>query len=151
MSFGLTLGLLVAAGAALVAQNLLMAKITGLAPTVLVALLLNSAVGLLLLTALLLRKTGLSGISELTALFRLWFIIPGILGTFFVYASITGYQSIGAAPTIATLVASQLLFGLAWDMSRSDRLTRADLLPAMIGAALLIAGAVLILSRFRQD
>lgn len=149
MTAGITLGLLVAAGAALVVQNLLMAKITGAASTVLVALLMNSAVGLMLLLALLLLKAGMSGLSEVAGMFRLWFVIPGLLGTFFVYASITGYQTVGAAPTIAILVASQLVFGLAWDMSRSERLAGADISLAAIGAALLVSGAILIVSRYR--
>ena len=55
----LTLGLLIAAGAALVVQNLLMVQITGGASTALVALLTNSAVGFLLLLALLVGKSGL--------------------------------------------------------------------------------------------
>lgn len=147
MTTGITLGLLVAAGAALVVQNLLMAKITGAASTVLVALLMNSAVGLLLLSALLLRKAGMSGFSEVSGMFRLWFVIPGLLGTFFVYASITGYQTVGAAPTIAVLVASQLVFGLAWDFSQTDEITFQGALTATLGAGLLICGAFIIVSR----
>lgn len=147
MTTGITLGLLVAAGAALVVQNLLMAKITGAASTVLVALLMNSAVGLLFLLALLLRKAGMSGLSEVAGLFRLWFVIPGLLGTFFVYASITGYRTVGAAPTIAVLVASQLVFGLAWDFSQMDENTLQGALNATLGAGLLISGAFIIVSR----
>lgn len=147
MTTGITLGLLVAAGAALVAQNLLMTKITGAASTVLVALLMNATVGLALLSALLLRKTGLSGLSEVAGMFRLWFVIPGLLGTFFVYASISGYQTVGAAPTIAVLVASQLVFGLAWDFSQMDKITFQGAVTATLGAGLLICGAVIIVSR----
>ncbi|TNE94805.1 MAG: EamA-like transporter family protein [Rhodobacteraceae bacterium] len=149
MTAGVTLGVLVAAGAALVAQNLLMAKITGAASNVLVALLMNSAVGLALLSALLLRKVGLNGLGEIAETFRLWFVIPGLLGTFFVYASVTGYQTVGAAPTIAILVSSQLVFGLAYDISRSEALTGEGFISAIVGAVLLVAGAILILSRFR--
>ncbi len=36
-------------------------------------------------------------------------MIPGLLGSFFVFASISGYQNVGAATTIAVLVASQLI------------------------------------------
>ncbi len=39
-------------------------------------------------------------------------VIPG-LGSFFVFASISGYQNVNAATTIAVLVASQLIGGLA--------------------------------------
>lgn len=147
MTASITLGLLVAAGAALVVQNLLMAKITGAASTVLVALLMNSAVGLVLLSTLLLRKTGMSGLSEVAGMFRLWFVIPGLLGTFFVYATISGYQTVGAAPTIAVLVASQLVFGLAWDFSQMDKITFQGAVTATLGAGLLICGAVIIVSR----
>jgi len=139
--------LLVAAGAGLVIQNLLMARITGAASTILVALVVNAAVGLALLSALLLRRNGVAGISELVGSFRPWFILPGLLGSFFVFASITGYQRLGAAPTIAILVASQLVFGLAWDLSRSQGLTFQGLIQAVIGAVLLVSGAFVILSR----
>jgi hypothetical protein len=41
---------------------------------------------------------------------------PGLLGSFFVFASISGYQNVGAATTIAVLVASQLIGGLVMDV-----------------------------------
>ncbi|WP_395396164.1 hypothetical protein WBP07_22900 (plasmid) [Novosphingobium sp. BL-8A] len=43
---GLVFALLVAAGGALVAQNLLMTQITQASPTILITLVVNSAVGL---------------------------------------------------------------------------------------------------------
>lgn len=147
MTTGITLGLLVAGGAALVAQNLLMTKITGAASTVLVALLMNSAVGLALLSALLIHKTGMNGFGEITRTFQFWFVIPGVLGTFFVFSSIVGYQNLGAAPTIAMLVASQLVFGLAWDISRLDKITFQGAMTATLGVGLLICGAFIIVSR----
>jgi len=147
MTAGITLGLLVTAGAALVVQNLLMAKITGAYSSVLVALLMNSTVGLVLLSALLLLKSGVGGLTEIAGAFRLWFLIPGVLGTFFVYASINGYQSVGAAPTIAVLVASQLVFGLAWDIARSEDVTFPEIMTAIVGASLLICGVLVIVTR----
>lgn len=147
MTRGITLGLLVAAGTALVVQNVLMTKITQTASSILVALLMNSAVGVVLLSALLLRKTGMAELGEIAAAFRPWFVIPGLLGTFFVYASITGYQTVGAASTIAILVASQLVFGLVWDMSRSDNATLHGIMTALVGVELLIAGVFLTVSR----
>lgn len=142
-----TFALLVAAGAALVAQNLLMARITGAASSVLVALMMNSAVGLVALSVLLLGKAGMNGATGITGMFRPWFVIPGLLGTFFVFASITGYRELGAAPTISILVASQLAFGLAWDMSRSETVSIEGLATAAGGAALIVAGVVMIASR----
>lgn len=143
----LPLFLLVTAGAALVVQNLLMAKITGSVSTVLIALVMNSAVGLVLLSILLLRKAGLGGVTEIIGTFRLWFIIPGVLGSFFVFASISGYRVLGAAPTISILVASQLVFGLAWDMARSDNQSLQGILTSALGAVLLICGVIIIVSR----
>ncbi|MCB1334006.1 MAG: DMT family transporter [Roseivivax sp.] len=142
-----TLGLLVTAGAALVAQNLLMARITGMAGSVLVALVVNAAVGLTLLSVLLLARGGMSGLAEATGLLRWWFLIPGLLGSYFVFASITGYRQLGAAPTIAVLVASQLLFGLVWDIARTEALTLRAVVSSALGVALLIGGAVVIVTR----
>ena len=147
MTVAIIQALLVAAGAALVAQNILMAKITGATSTVLVALLMNSAVGLALLSALILFKTGISGLGEFVGVFRLWFVIPGVLGTFFVYAGITGYQTVGAGSTIAILVTSQLVCGLAWDILRSDNVTVHEIMVAALGAGLLVFGVFVIVSR----
>ena len=141
------IALLIAAGAALVVQNLLMARITGAVSTILIALVLNAAVGLTLLSVLLVRKTGLAGIGEIIGTFRVWYLIPGLLGSFFVFASITGYQRLGAAPTISIIVASQLLFGLAWDLGRAEVLTGRALASAAIGAVLLVGGVFVLLSR----
>ncbi|MCZ7466394.1 DMT family transporter [Rhizobium rhizogenes] len=135
--------LLVGAGAAIVAQNILMAKISGNATTILVPLIMNSAVGLAVLTLLLIWRTGAAGVSEILHLFRPWNIFPGLLGSFFVFASILGYQRIGAAATVAVLVASQLGFGLLTDVFRSGNIAGITL----FGAALLLAGAGLVAFR----
>lgn len=147
MTAGMTFVMLVVAGAALVVQNLLMAKITGAASSVLVALLLNSAVGFVLLSVVLLGKFGVAVVGEIAGAFRLWFLIPGVLGTFFVFASITGYRTVGAAPTIAVLVASQLVIGLVWDITRSEDITLQGILTALLGASLLVGGMFIIASR----
>lgn len=145
----LPFGLLVMAGAALVAQNLLMARMSGSVSTVLIALVMNSGVGFVLLSALLLRKTGLEAFSEVIGAFHPWFVIPGLLGSFFVFASIFGYQHLGAAPTIAVLIASQLVFGLAWDMGRSDAISLRAISTAVLGVGLMICGMIIIVSRHR--
>lgn len=145
MMQALTSLLLVVAGAALIAQNLIMASTSTRASTLLIPLLLNSAVGLTLLSLLLLWQGGASGLRELVATTRPVTLVPGLLGTFFVFASLMGYRTLGAAPTIALLVASQLVVGLAVDLYRADP-PRLALTP-MLGAALLILGACLILFR----
>lgn len=143
----LVFGLLIAAGAAIVAQNLLMAHMTGIVSTILITLVINSAVGLVALLVLLFARTGLSGIGEAIGTFRPWSVLPGLLGSFFVFASIVGYQRLGAAATISILVASQLIFGLAIDMARSNTATVQSYLPSILGAALLVSGAFLVAFR----
>jgi len=109
--------MLITGGIALVIQNTLMTRITHSASTVLIALVLNSAVGLVLLISLLAGKTGASGFYELLQSFKSWMLLRGILGFFF--TGITGYKNIGASRTIAILVASQLVAGLGYDIYRS--------------------------------
>jgi bacterial/archaeal transporter family-2 protein len=143
----LTFLMLIAGGIALVIQNTLMARITHSASTVLIALVLNSAVGLVLLISLLAGKSGSSGFYELLLSFKGWMLLPGILGSFFVFTGITGYQNIGASRTIAILVASQLVAGLGYDIYRSGTESLLKNLPAIIGAVFLVAGAFLVASR----
>lgn len=134
----MTFALVMVAGLALVAQNLLM---TGAARDLgtLGALVVNSAVGLMLLGSLLL---GQGGASALGLALRPWHLLPGLLGTFFVFASLTGYRTLGAAPTIALLVTSQLIGGLGVDVLRGGTIPTVSL----IGGALLVVGCWLVLS-----
>jgi bacterial/archaeal transporter family-2 protein len=142
-----TIVLLIAAGISLVAQNLLMVRIMQSVSTVLIALVINSSVGLASLAALLLARNGLAGFTEAAASLRPWALLPGLLGSFFVFAGLLGYQKIGAAPTIAVLVASQLVAGLIADASGTGTAgLKTNILP-LIGAVLLVAGAILILQR----
>lgn len=143
----LLFGLLIAAGAAIVAQNLLMAHMTAAVSTILITLVMNSAVGLLALLTLLVTRFGFAGVNETLASFRGWSLLPGLLGSFFVFASIVGYQRLGPPTTISILVASQLIFGLAVDMTKLNTTNMQSYLPAIAGAALLVVGAFLIASR----
>ncbi|MFC0401836.1 DMT family transporter [Paraburkholderia rhizosphaerae] len=137
-------GLLVGAGAAVVAQNLLMARITESSSTVLIALVMNSAVGLAALATMLFFRAGSAGFGEIVGSFRLWSVLPGLLGSFFVFASITGYQRFGAATTIAVIVASQLVFGLLLDAARHGSTQHG--FTSVIGATMLVTGAFLVAS-----
>lgn len=137
--------LLIAAGGAIVLQNLMMTQIASSASTPLVALALNSLVGLALLLSLIAWRSGAAGLAELTATFGWRAALPGLLGTFFVFASLLGYQRLGAGTTVALLVASQLIAGLLIDALRTGG-ARLDA-PTLIGAALLIAGTTLVATR----
>lgn len=143
----LTLVLLIAAGAALVAQNLIMVRITSTVSTVLIALVMNSGVGLLFLLILLIGRSGFSGFKEVVESFRIWNVIPGILGSFFVFASIIGYQRFGAAGAVSVIVSSQLIFGFISDILKGKFSDLSDCQPAIIGIGLLMVGAVLVAFR----
>lgn len=144
MNTTLTLAMLAAAGAALVIQNLLMVRITQSVSTIVITLVVNSAVGLVLLVSALLARNGVAGITEALSAARWWWLVPGLLGAFFVFAGIMGYQRVGAAATISLLVASQLIAGLAADALKADNPLSRLGMPSLLGAALLVAGAYLI-------
>ncbi|WP_186022226.1 DMT family transporter [Burkholderia gladioli] len=137
--------LLVGAGAAVVVQNTLMARITESASTVLIALIVNSSVGLAALLTLLAMRSGKAGFGELAGALRGWGLVPGLLGAFFVFASIHGYQRFGAGTTIAVLVASQLVFGLLLDSAGAHG--GALSARTLLGASVLVLGAFLVASR----
>jgi transporter family-2 protein len=82
MNQSLTLAFLVAAGIGLVVQNTLMVRITQSSSTILIAMLLNSLVGIVLFVSILLLKQGVAGFSELAATVRWWTLIPGCWGRF---------------------------------------------------------------------
>ncbi|HFZ8993412.1 TPA: DMT family transporter [Citrobacter freundii] len=147
MNQSLTLCFLIAAGIGLVVQNTLMVRITQNASTILIAMLLNSLVGIALFITLLWFKQGSAGFSELANSVRWWTLIPGLLGSFFVFASISGYQYIGAATTIAVLVASQLIGGLVLDILRSHGVPLRALIGPVCGAIMLVVGAWLVAKR----
>ncbi len=147
MNSPLALFCLSVAGIGLVVQNMLMVRITQSSSTILIAMLLNSLVGIVLFTAILLLRNGSAGVMELVSSIRWWTLIPGLLGSFFVFASINGYQHLGAATTIAVLVASQLIGGLLMDIARSGGVPLRALIGPVAGAILLVIGAWLVARR----
>jgi transporter family-2 protein len=138
----LTLLLVIAAAAGLVVQNALMTRIAAGGPA-LAALLANSAVGLVLIAGLGCWLYGPGFPAETLRHFRPYWLLPGMLGTFFVFASVTGYRDLGAAPTTAALVASQLCCGLLADGFGLTGPGREVGASQWLGALLLVAGALL--------
>ncbi|MBO1361024.1 DMT family transporter [Acetobacter sacchari] len=145
MNYGAS-GILIAAGIALVAQNLLMTSMTRSVSTVTIVLATNSAVGLLAWLGLLVIQGGFSGVIEGARAFRLTCFLPGLLGSFSVFASIYGYQRLGVSATVSTLVASQLTCGLCIDLIRSPNLNTPQTVSLFVGVALLVSGAILVSS-----
>lgn len=84
MNQTLTLSFLIAAGIGLVVQNTLMVRITQTSSTILIAMLLNSLVGIVLFVSILWFKQGMAGFGELVSNVRWWTLIHGLLGSFFV-------------------------------------------------------------------
>ena len=147
MNHTLTILLLVAAGIALVVQNLMMVRITATVSTILITLVINSVGGLTVLLLVLLWRNGTAAIVETVGPIQPWSVLPGLLGSFFVFSGIYGYQRIGAASTIALLVARQLVAGLAIDIGRSTPSNPNANGLAIFGAALLVSGAFLVARR----
>ena len=142
MNASLTLACLIAAGVGLVVQNTLMVRITQSASTILIAMLLNSLVGIVIFVTMLLLRQGVAGFQELALSVKWWTLIPGLLGSFFVFASISGYQTVGAATTIAVLVASQLVGGLIMDLVRAHGVPVRALIGPLCGAVMLVVGGL---------
>lgn len=155
MNGSLTLAFLVAAGVGLVVQNTLMVRITQSVSTILIAMLLNSLVGIVIFVTLLLLRQGVAGFHELALNVKWWTLIPGMLGSFFVFASISGYQTVGAATTIAVLVASQLVGRLIMDLIRARRTAaganRAIMRRGDAGGGRLAGGQTPVLSDCSED
>lgn len=82
MNQSLTLAFLIAAGIGLVVQNTLMVRITQSSSTILIAMLLNSLVGIVLFVSILWFKQGMEGFGELVSSVRWWTLIPGLLDRF---------------------------------------------------------------------
>jgi len=147
MNQTLTLACLIAAGVGLVLQNTLMVRITQSSSTILIAMLLNSLVGIVIFVTILMLRHSTAGFQELAVSVKWWTLIPGLLGSFFVFASISGYQNVGAATTIAVLIASQLVGGLVIDLIRAHDVPVRALIGPLCGAVMLVIGAWLVARR----
>lgn len=140
MNWLVTTILLVAGGAGLVIQNVFMLQARALSGSIWAALWLNSLIGLAVLTAIVLSSDGIRPFARLASAPAWWFVVPGILGTLYVLASLRGYVQFGASVTVGALVASQLTAGLLFDVWRSGSLTWS----AGLGVVFLIIGATLV-------
>ncbi len=139
--------LTVLGGCAIAVQNAVMVAITGRGLALTSALLVNSTVGITLLIVIEYARLGPSFVGEIAGRAEWWFILPGLLGTAFVFASLYGYRTQGAATTIAVIVASQLAAGLALDAVGFRGETIPITTERLIGLALLFAGAALVMRK----
>jgi transporter family-2 protein len=138
----------VLAGCALVAQNVVMTAMLARGLGLLPALIMNSLVGLVLLCGVALMSDCGASLTDAARRLQPWFVASGVLGSFFVFASLRSYGALGAAPTIALITGAQMLFGMLFDATGAYVIEpRALGLRAWLGAALLICGVALIVSR----
>jgi transporter family-2 protein len=136
--------LALASGASLAVQYAVMLAVMERGVGFASALLINSAVGLVVLAGIEACRDGPQFINEIVARARPWFVVPGLLGTFFVFTSLYGYKHQGAAATIVLVVAAQLVTGLVLDAMGLTGAARPIGAQTLLGAALLVCGAVLV-------
>jgi len=117
-----------------------MLQIRGITGSFWITLWWNSAVGLIFLTGLIWVRDGQQPLVALWPQPSWWYILPGLLGTLFVFASLQGFAHFGAAITVSSLVATQLVAGMVYDAWHADSLSLRNL----VGAGLLISGAALV-------
>jgi transporter family-2 protein len=134
-------------GCAIAVQNAVMVAMTGRGLGLTAALLVNSTVGITLLAVIEYARLGPSFADEIIRRVEWWFLLPGLLGTLYVFASLYGYRHQGAATTIALIVAAQLIAGLALDAFGFRGETVPVTPERLIGVVLLLAGAALVMRR----
>lgn len=113
--------LLIAAGMGLVVQNLLMVRMTESVSTILITLVINSSVGLLLLVGLLLAKNGLGAVAEVTGAARWWMLLPGLLGSLFVFAGIWATKNWARRPPSRSWSPASCAWGCWWTSTAPAR------------------------------
>jgi hypothetical protein len=87
--------LALAGGASLALQYAVMLAVTERGVGVTSALLINSVIGLIVLGGIETYRGGPQFVIEIVARARLWFVVPGLLGTFFVFAGLLWLQASG--------------------------------------------------------
>lgn len=109
----------------------------------------RAAFGLTQLLSLLALRSGKAGFTELATALSWRSLIPGLRGTFSVFANLLGYQRLGAGTTISVLVTSQLIGGLIADAIRtgSAKIDAATL----VGAVMPEVGTVLLTTKTLRD
>jgi len=138
------LALALVGGIALAIQNLLLSAIAARGLAFPLVLLLNTLVGLALLLTLNLVLTGTTFVGTVTTAWKPWFLLPGLLGTFVMFCMVFGYSRAGAAAPTVGLIAGQVLAAIALDALQIGPGSRPLSLTGAIGAALVAAGAILV-------
>lgn len=76
--------------------------------------------------------------------FSWWFIIPGILGAFYVAGNIYSYDKVGASHTVILIVIAQIITSMLWDYFVKDKSIN---FKQILGAGFAIVGVFLVISK----
>ncbi len=144
----LAIGLALAGGFLLALQNLVLSSLAARGLAFPAVLLLNTLVGLVLLLSINVATTGSAFVGHITAAWTPWYLVPGLLGTFVVFAMVFGYSRVGAAAPTIGLIAGQILAAFLIDALQVGPTSRPLSLMSVLGAVLVAAGAaVVVLAR----
>ena len=114
-----TLVWIVAAGALLPLQNLLLAAMVSRGVGPITALALNSMVGVVLLVSLDIALYGPAVLATTARNWQIWFVLPGVLGTYVVFAVLSGFTRLGATLPTICLIAGHLAASVLLDVGGS--------------------------------
>lgn len=140
------LALVFAGGVTLAIQHLLLAGMVARGLAHVTALALNSIVGVLLLVAINGAWLGAPVVASTARSFQWWFVLPGVLGTFVVFALLVGYTRAGAAAPTVALIAGQVLAAVALDAFGQTASGQPLGIVGWAGIVLFVAGAALVLA-----
>jgi bacterial/archaeal transporter family-2 protein len=137
--------LALAAGAVLVAQGEMLASISQ-RYGIWLALLANSAVGLPIILVLATQQSS-SGFVSVVEHARWWYLIPGLLGTFFVAANANAYAKLGPLAAASLIITAQLVTALLADWIGLSSVKHTVSLERVIGVGLMLGGCLLALPK----
>ncbi len=136
--------LVIAAGAVFSVQNLLLAAMVARGVGQFTVLALNAGVAIFLLVALNAAFYGASALTIMARTWQWWYLIPGLMGTFVVFALVFGYTKAGAALPAVALITGQVTTAFLLDAGGiSARPVKLTLL-SWVGLAMFLGGAALI-------
>ena len=103
-------------------------------------------IGFLALTLVTLLQGQIASFQKLATV-PAWMLLGGLLGAWYVFASVWGVASLGVVTLVAALILGQMAAALLIDATGALGMTVREITPARLGAAGLVA-AGLLLSRY---
>ncbi len=113
------------------------------------ALAVNSALGILLLVLVNFALYGPGVAATVARAWEWWFLLPGILGTFAVFAVLYGWTHVGATVPTVSLIAAQIVAAALIDQMLRPANARPLEPLGWVGIVLVVAGAALVMMNRR--